>query len=143
MGLYDFGFYDLLERNAVCFRSKPAWFEVDDQRSLTFAEYKGKVDQVACGLQGAGIKKGDRIGAYGKNSLEYFILYGAAIIRLVTQEDHEIIVIEGVKDSIAIGVVDHVTRVSAVSGHVHAELRALTLAMVNALMLRVGTTDGP
>ena len=55
-----------------------ARFEVDDQRSLTFAEYKNKVDQLACGLQAAGIKKGDRIGAFGKNSLEFFCLYGAA-----------------------------------------------------------------
>jgi acyl-CoA synthetase (AMP-forming)/AMP-acid ligase II len=78
MGLYDFGFYDLIKRNAVCFRNRPAWFEVDDQRTLTFAEYKNKVDQLACGLQAAGIKKGDRIGAFGKNSLEFFCLYGAA-----------------------------------------------------------------
>jgi len=78
MGLYDFGFYDLIERNAVCFQNRPAWFEVDDQRTLTFAEYKNKVDQLACGLQAAGIKKGDRIGALGKNSLEFFCLYGAA-----------------------------------------------------------------
>jgi long-chain acyl-CoA synthetase len=78
MGLYDFGFYDLIERNAVCFGSRPAWFEVDDQGILTFAQYKNKVDQLACGLQNAGIKKGDRIGVLGKNSLEYFCLYGAA-----------------------------------------------------------------
>jgi len=78
MGLYDFGFYDLIERNAVCFGSRPAWFEVDDQCSLTFAQYKNKVDQLACGLQNVGIKKGDRIGALGKNSLEFFCLYGAA-----------------------------------------------------------------
>ena len=78
MGLYDFSFYDLIERNAVCFQNRPAWFEVDDQRTITFAEYKTKVDQIACGLQSSGIKKGDRIGALGKNSLEFFCLYGAA-----------------------------------------------------------------
>ncbi len=78
MGLYDFVLYDLIERNAVCFGSRPAWFEVDDHRTLTFAQYKYKVDQLACGLQNAGIKKGDRIGALGKNSLEFFCLYGAA-----------------------------------------------------------------
>ncbi len=78
MGLYDLCFYDLIERNAVCFRNRPAWFEVDDQRTITFAEYKNKVDQLACGLQAAGLKKGDRIGAFGKNSLEFFCLYGAA-----------------------------------------------------------------
>ena len=78
MGIHDYTFYDLINRNAVCFRNRPAWFEVDDQRTLTFAEYKTKVDQLACGLQAAGIKKGDRIGAFGKNSLEFFCLYGAA-----------------------------------------------------------------
>ncbi|MGD9360946.1 MAG: AMP-binding protein [Desulfobacterales bacterium] len=78
MGLYDFGFYDLIQRNAVCFGSRPAWFEADDQRTFTFAQYKHKVDQLACGLQNTGIKKGDRIGALGKNSFEFFCLYGAA-----------------------------------------------------------------
>ncbi|MGD8211411.1 MAG: hypothetical protein PVF32_16235, partial [Desulfobacterales bacterium] len=63
MGLYDFGFYDLIQRNAVCFGNRPAWFEADDQRTFTFAQYKHKVDQLACGLQNTGIKKGDRIGA--------------------------------------------------------------------------------
>jgi long-chain acyl-CoA synthetase len=78
MGLHDYTFYDLISRNAVSYRNLPAWFEVDDQRSLTFAEYKQKVDQLACGLQQAGLEKGDRIGVLGKNSLEYFLLYGAA-----------------------------------------------------------------
>jgi long-chain acyl-CoA synthetase len=78
MGLYDFGFYDLIGRNAVCFGDRPAWFEVDDQLTTTFAEYKRTVDQLACGLQNIGIKKGDRIGALGKNSLDFFCLYGAA-----------------------------------------------------------------
>ena len=78
MGLHDYAFYDLICRNAVSYRNLSAWFEVDDQRSLTFTEFKQKVDQLACGLQNAGIKKGDRIGVLGKNSLEYFLLYGAA-----------------------------------------------------------------
>ena len=78
MGLHDYTFYDLICRNAVSFGNLPAWFEVDDQRSLTFAEYKQKVDQLACGLQKAGFAQGDRIGVLGKNSLEYFLLYGAA-----------------------------------------------------------------
>jgi long-chain acyl-CoA synthetase len=78
MALHDYTFYDLIRRNAVSFNSLAAWFEVDDQRTLTYAEYKQKVDQLACGLQKAGIGKGDRIGVLGKNSLEYFLLYGAA-----------------------------------------------------------------
>ena len=56
----------------------PAWFEVDDQKTLTFAEIKEQVDRLAGGLQKLGIRKGDRIGTVGKNSLEFFLLYGAA-----------------------------------------------------------------
>ena len=78
MGLYDFTFYDLINRNAVCFKENDAWFEADENRTLTFLQYKEKVDHLACGLQKSGIKKGDRIGVVGKNSLEYFMLYGAA-----------------------------------------------------------------
>ena len=78
MGLYDFTFYDLIHRNAVCFNHTEAWFEADDNRSVTFNRFKEMVDRLACGLQRSNIKKGDRIGVLGKNSLEYFLLYGAA-----------------------------------------------------------------
>ena len=78
MGISDFTFYDLIRRNAACFGDRPAWFEVDDDRMLTFGEYRYMVDRLARGLQDAGVTKGDRIGVYGKNSLEYFVLYGAA-----------------------------------------------------------------
>ncbi|MGD2029484.1 MAG: AMP-binding protein, partial [Desulfobacterales bacterium] len=78
MGLYDFTFYDLIQRNAVCFNDAEAWFEADDNRRLTFNRFKELVDCLACGLQRSDIKKGDRIGVLGKNSLEYFLLYGAA-----------------------------------------------------------------
>ena len=78
MALHDYTFYDLINRNAVCFNNRQAWFEVDDQRTLTFAEYKEQVDQLANGLQKIGVRKSDRIGVLGKNSLEYFLLYGAA-----------------------------------------------------------------
>ena len=78
MGLYDFTFYSVINRNAFCFKDRPAWLEADDNRSLTFLEYKEKVDSLALGIQKSGIKRGDRIGVYGKNSLEFFLLYGAA-----------------------------------------------------------------
>jgi long-chain acyl-CoA synthetase len=78
MGLYDFTFYDLINRNATSFKNKPAWLEADSRQTFTFLEYKEKADRVANGLQKAGIKKGDRIGVVGKNSLEYFLLYGSA-----------------------------------------------------------------
>ncbi len=78
MGLYDFAFYDLIKRNAICHRDRDAWYEADDDRSLTFSQYKGYVDRLALGLQRWGAEKGDRIGVLGKNSLEYFLVYGAA-----------------------------------------------------------------
>jgi len=78
MGLHDFTFYDLIQRNVTNFGKRLAWFEVDDQRTLTFTEIKEQVDRLASGLQKLGVRKGDRIGAVGKNSLEFFLLYGAA-----------------------------------------------------------------
>ena len=78
MGLYDLTFYDVINRNAVCFADRPAWHEADDGRELTFGGFKRQVDRMACGLQQAGLARGDRIGVLGKNSLEYFLLYGAA-----------------------------------------------------------------
>lgn len=78
MGLYDLSFYDVISRNGVAFTYKNCWIEVDDSRNLTFSEYKARVDYLAGGLAQAGIQKGDRIGVVGKNSLEYFLIYGAA-----------------------------------------------------------------
>lgn len=78
MGLYDFSFYDLIQRNAVAHAGKICWQEVDDGRTVTFAEYKDMVDRLAIGLGKAGVAKGDRIGVVGKNSLEFFLVYGAA-----------------------------------------------------------------
>ncbi len=78
MGLHDFTFYDLIKRNAVCFKNRAAWYEDDDQRTLTFGEYKQNVDQLASGLQKVGFQTGDRLAVLGKNSLEFFLLYGAA-----------------------------------------------------------------
>jgi len=78
MGLYDFTFYDLINRNAVCFGGRAAWYEVDDERSLSFIQLKAEVDKLACSLQQRGLGKGDRVGVLAKNCLEYFLVYGAA-----------------------------------------------------------------
>jgi acyl-CoA synthetase (AMP-forming)/AMP-acid ligase II len=78
MGLYDFTFYDTINRNVMCFRDRPAWLEVSDGRKVTFDQFKDIVDRLAKGLQEMRLKKGDRIGILGKNSLEYFLLFGAA-----------------------------------------------------------------
>ncbi len=78
MGLRDLTFYDVINRNAVAFGKAQAWYEADDGRSLTFGELKEQVDRLAAGFRDIGLQKGDRIGVYGKNSLEYFLIYGAA-----------------------------------------------------------------
>ena len=78
MALYDFTVYNVVRRNARCFPERPAWIEVSDGREITFGRFKDMVDYLAKGLQDEGLKKGDRIGILGKNSLEYFLLYGAA-----------------------------------------------------------------
>jgi len=78
MGLYDFTFYDLIRRNAACFAARPALRDPEEGLTLTFAEVRDRVDRLAEGLRRAGVAKGDRIGVMGKNSLEYFLLYGAA-----------------------------------------------------------------
>jgi long-chain acyl-CoA synthetase len=78
MAIHDYTLYDLINRNARCFGELPAWLEVDDGRLLTFAEIKQQVDRLAAGLQCGAVARGDRIGVLGKNSLEYFLIYGAA-----------------------------------------------------------------
>jgi acyl-CoA synthetase (AMP-forming)/AMP-acid ligase II len=78
MGLHDFTIYDVINRNARCFGKKPAWLEVTDGREVTFGQLKDMVDHLARGLQDAGLNKGEVIGLMGKNSLEYFLLFGAA-----------------------------------------------------------------
>jgi len=78
MGVNDFSLYNIIHRNSICFKDSAFWYEVDSDRSLTFEVFKQKVDFLAAGLQKAGIRKGDRIAVLGKNSLELFLLYGAA-----------------------------------------------------------------
>lgn len=78
MGLYDFTFYNLIQRNAVSFGEKPMWLEVDDGRTIAFVQYVDLVNKLACGLQREGLVKGDRIGILAKNSFEYFLVFGAA-----------------------------------------------------------------
>ncbi len=78
MKIYDFTIYNLMERNAFIYADKPAWIESETDKKTTFAEYKQKSTSLAAELKKAGLKKGDRIGIIGKNSLEFFLLYGAA-----------------------------------------------------------------
>jgi acyl-CoA synthetase (AMP-forming)/AMP-acid ligase II len=78
MGLHDFTFYDLIRRNAASFGGKTAWLEAEEGRLTTFSEIKDRADCLARGLLAMGVSKGDRIAVLAKNSLEYFLLFGAA-----------------------------------------------------------------
>jgi len=78
MGLYDFSFYEAIKGNALVHGDKLCWKEVEDGRELSFAELRSRVDDLAAGLRQKGVEKGDRLGVVGKNSLEFFLLYGAA-----------------------------------------------------------------
>ncbi len=77
MGLYDFTFYGLIRRNALAFKDKPAWLDAENGRTLTFGQYRQQAERLAAGLQRQGIAKGDCVGVVAKNSLEYFLLFGA------------------------------------------------------------------
>lgn len=78
MGLYDFTLYDLIRRNAACFRDRTAWLDADSGATVTFGQFKAQVDRLAAGLHREGIAPGDRIGVVGKNRLAFFQVYGAA-----------------------------------------------------------------
>ena len=78
MGLHDFTCYDVVCRNADLYGAAPAWFEASDGRLRSFSAVREHVDRLAVGMQRIGVSKGDRIGVLGKNSLEYFLVYGAA-----------------------------------------------------------------
>ena len=78
MGLYDFTFYDLINRNAGSYGNNDAWYEVDTGRMFSFREVKDLTDRLACGLVQAGVCHGDRIAVLGKNSFEFFLVYCAA-----------------------------------------------------------------
>ena len=78
MGLFDFTYYGIVCRNAGLYRQKTAWHEAGSGRDISFQEVKEMTDSLAAGLASKGIGKGDRIGVVGKNSLEFFLLYGAA-----------------------------------------------------------------
>lgn len=75
MGLRDYSIYDYIQYNASNLGSAPAI--VSTSRTLTYAQFLERVDQLASGLLAKGIVKGDRICILAQNSAEYLELYGA------------------------------------------------------------------
>ena len=76
MGLYDFTIYHLIKRNAKLYSNRTALISSDVK--ITHQRCLEIVDQLAVGLQQAGIEKGDRLGVLAQNCLEFVYLYGAA-----------------------------------------------------------------
>jgi len=75
MGLYDYGIYQVIKRNARVLGDKIA-LVFGDQR-ISYKQFLENVDRLACGLMGVGLQRGDRICILALNSLEYVYLYGA------------------------------------------------------------------
>ena len=76
MGLYDYTVYSIVKRNARVNSNRTAL--KSGNQKITHRQFLEKVDLLSCGLLDAGLKRGDRIGVLGQNSLEYVYLYGAA-----------------------------------------------------------------
>ena len=78
MALNDLTHYRIICRNASLYGNKMAWHEAATGKSVSFAEFRTMTDSLAAALRSLGVGRGDRIGVLGKNSLEFFLLYGAA-----------------------------------------------------------------
>jgi acyl-CoA synthetase (AMP-forming)/AMP-acid ligase II len=76
MGLYDFTIYNIIKRNAIVYPHRLGWVFNDEK--VTHAQFKEKVDYLACGLLNMGLDRGDRIGVLAFNNLNFAYLYGAA-----------------------------------------------------------------
>jgi acyl-CoA synthetase (AMP-forming)/AMP-acid ligase II len=75
MGIGGFTVYDLLERNAQLHAARTA--VIFEGRRQSFAGLKARVDALAAGLAGAGLRKGDRLCILAQNHPAYLELYGA------------------------------------------------------------------
>ena len=76
MGLYDYGIYQVIKRNALVLSERNALISGDIR--ITHRQFLQNVDRLSNGLINIGLKRGDRIGVLALNSLEYMYLYGAA-----------------------------------------------------------------
>src|SRR5574342_128194 len=75
MSVHAFTVYDMIARGASVYGDAPAI--IQDGQSLSFRAFKSRVDNLAAGLQGLGIGKGERICILAQNDAAYLELYGA------------------------------------------------------------------
>jgi acyl-CoA synthetase (AMP-forming)/AMP-acid ligase II len=76
MGTNDYTIFSFVKRNARIYGNRIALISGNER--ITHSQFLEKVNQLSCGLMGAGVEKGDRIGILSQNSLEYVYLCGAA-----------------------------------------------------------------
>src|SRR5262249_410074 len=75
MSVQDFTVYDMIARGAALHGAAPAI--IQGGYTLSFGEFKARVDALAGGLGALGIGKGDRIAILAQNDAAYLALYGA------------------------------------------------------------------
>jgi len=75
MSVHAFTVYDMIARGASVYGDAPA--VIQDDRPLSFREFKGRVDDLAAGLLALDIGKGERICVLAQNDAAYLELYGA------------------------------------------------------------------
>ena len=75
MSVHDLTVYDMIARGAAVSGDAPAF--IQDDRTVSFREFQGRVDALAAGLTHLGVGHGDRICILAQNDLAYLDLYGA------------------------------------------------------------------
>jgi acyl-CoA synthetase (AMP-forming)/AMP-acid ligase II len=75
MSVHAFTVYDMIARGASVYGDAPA--VIQDDRRLSFVEFKRRVDDLAAGLAALSIGKGERICVLAQNDAAYLELYGA------------------------------------------------------------------
>ena len=76
MSLRAFTLDDLVRRNALLHGNRAAF--IHEGRTITHAQYAGRISQLATGLAGLGVSTGERVAVLAPNSLEFADLFGAA-----------------------------------------------------------------
>ncbi|XP_078476164.1 medium-chain acyl-CoA ligase ACSF2, mitochondrial-like [Lampetra planeri] len=67
-----------LERSALTNPHRTAIVSCQQGVRLTFSQLLTRVDRLACGLMSLGLERGDRIGVWGPNSVEWVVTFLAA-----------------------------------------------------------------
>jgi fatty-acyl-CoA synthase len=75
MEAHGFTVYDMIVRGASVYGDAPA--VIQGERTLSFREFRRRVDALAAGLAALGVGRGERICVLAQNDAAYLELYGA------------------------------------------------------------------